>query len=359
MLLIIMSISVTLHSEATVAIDSTDNNRNWWHLFKENRLSMTDTTVQWPGFLKFCVDVYNWGDRTFNSYDSAYVVGTGRRWKARVASDNWVDSYALKLDGKMPMRMMSDIYCNAAGYLQYMAVSIGYTLDMSNIIGNQPANHKKMEFGFNCARFNINLYYHENTGGTYMRTFGHYNDGHLFRSAFPGLSLNKLRADGVFFFNNRRYSQGAAYNFSKFQLRSAGSWQIGFAYTDLNLALDFTKLEPKLVPYMKIPLQKYRFHYKSYCLLGGYGFNWVLNRHLLYNITALPAIGLTHCYEDSADGSANLFALGINGMTSLTYNLGDFFGCIIGRMNGNWYRSDKHSLFSSIENLSATVGVRF
>ena len=44
----------------------------------------------------------------------------------------------------MPMRLMGDIYCNLGAYLQYMAVSVGYSLDMSNIIGNKPILHKKM-----------------------------------------------------------------------------------------------------------------------------------------------------------------------------------------------------------------------
>ena len=88
----------------------------------------------------------------------------GRRWKARVVSDNWVDSYYLNIEKKMPVRMMSDLYCNAGAYIQYMAVSVGYSLDMSNIIEEQTIESQKLEFGFNCARFNAEFHYWENTG---------------------------------------------------------------------------------------------------------------------------------------------------------------------------------------------------
>ena len=39
-----------------------------------------DSVATWGRFPKFCVDVYRWGDRTFNSYDSTDVVGTGKKF---------------------------------------------------------------------------------------------------------------------------------------------------------------------------------------------------------------------------------------------------------------------------------------
>ena len=54
----------------------------WWNRLKGRNLDMKDSTVIYPRFLGFCVKVYNWADRTFNSYDTTYVAGTGKRWKA-------------------------------------------------------------------------------------------------------------------------------------------------------------------------------------------------------------------------------------------------------------------------------------
>ena len=115
----------------------------WWNLFKEGKLSMTDTTVIWPKFLKFCVDVYNWGDRTFNSYDPEYVIGTGKRWKVRIVSDNWLDSYALKLPQGINTTMSSDVYANLGAYIQYMAVSVGSSYDIQKLFNKKEPDHKK------------------------------------------------------------------------------------------------------------------------------------------------------------------------------------------------------------------------
>ncbi|MDE5796559.1 MAG: DUF4421 domain-containing protein, partial [Muribaculaceae bacterium] len=151
------------------------DSHNWWELLRHNQLNLNDSTVEWPRFLRFCLDVYKWGDVTFNSYDTTYVTGTGRRWKTRFTSENWADSYAMHIGKNMPIRMMGDIYSSIGAYLQYMAVSVGYSIDLTHLISNKPIDHKKFEFGFNCARFNIAMYYHENTGGTFMRKFGRYN----------------------------------------------------------------------------------------------------------------------------------------------------------------------------------------
>ena len=86
----------SLYADSIPAQDDAD--RNWWYLFKKGKLSMSDPTVQWPKFLGFCVKVYNWGDRVFSTTDPDYVVGTGKKWRARVINDNWANSYYMKIN---------------------------------------------------------------------------------------------------------------------------------------------------------------------------------------------------------------------------------------------------------------------
>ena len=332
----------------------------WWNLVKQGKLNMKDTTVIYPKFIKFCVEVYNWADETFNSYDPEYVEGTGKRWKVRLVNDNWVDSYSMTLPGNLHTWMMSNVYSNIGAYIQYMAVSVGSSYDIGKLFHHREPSHKKYEFGFNCARFNAELYYHENKGGTNLRKFGQYEDGKLFKEVFPGLRLYTLGFDAYYFFNNRRYSQGAAYNFSKIQKKSQGSFIGGFSFTNLKLSLDFNELPENLLPYLTISKDtQYLFHYNSYAVIFGYGFNWVIMPQLLFNVTALPSIGASHCYKDSLEGAKWLASLNIAGRISLTYNLGNYFFSIIGKMNGHWYKSAHHSLFNSIENFSANIGLRF
>ena len=43
-----------------------------------------DSIAEWGRFPRFCVDVYHWGDKFFNSYDSTYVVGTGYKFNVKL-----------------------------------------------------------------------------------------------------------------------------------------------------------------------------------------------------------------------------------------------------------------------------------
>lgn len=343
-----------------IPYDQSREQRWWWNRLKHHDLRMNDTTVIWPKFLQFCVNVYNWGDKFFNSYDPQYVVGTGKRWKVRLVSDNWLDSYAMRLPGQLNTTMSSNVYSNIGAYIQYMAVSVGSSIDFEKLFNHKEPQHKKFEFGFICALFNAELYYHENLGGVNIRKFGDINDGKLIKEYFPGVSMRSVGFDIYYFFNNKKYSQGAAYNFAKYQLKSQGSFMAGLAITNQRLYFDFTKLPEKLIE--RLPdddILNYYFHYNSYAILAGYGYNWVIAPKLLFNATVMPSIGFSHYYEDSLEGDKYLISLNIQGRISLTYNLGNYYFGIFGKMNGHYYKQAKLSLFSSIENFSAQVGLRF
>ena len=332
----------------------------WWNLVKKGKLNMKDTTVIYPKFIKFCVDVYNWADVTFNSYNPEYVEGTGKRWKVRLVNDNWVDSYSMTLPKGLHTWMQSNLYSNIGAYIQYMAVSVGSSYDIGKLFKKHEPTHKKYEFGFNCARFNAEIYYHENTGGTFIRRFGKYDGGKIIKEDFPGVQLYNFGIDAYYFFNNRKYSQGAAYNFSKFQKKSQGSFLIGFSYANLKLTFDFDKLPENLMPYLTIPVDThYLFHYNSYAIIFGYGYNWVILPQLLFNISAMPSIGASYSYRDSLEGKRWLASFNVAGRMSLTYNLGNYFFCLMGKMTGHWYKSKTHSMYSAIENFSLNVGLRF
>ena len=332
----------------------------WWTLFKENRLNLRDTSVVYPKFVKFCVDVYNWGDRTFNTFDPEYVQSTGKRWKVRIVSDNWLDSYAMRFPNHLRALMSSDVYANIGAYIQYMAVSVGSSYDVNKLFKKHQPSHKKYEFGFICALFNAELYYHENQGGTNIKRLGDFHEKTDGKAIFPGLRLYTLGFDAYYFFNNKKYSQGAAYNFAKYQMKSQGSFMLGFSFTNQKLHFDFSELPDNLKQYWSSSLStNYYYHYNSYCILFGYGYNWVLAPKLLFNATLMPSVGLSRFYEDSFDGDKIMASLNISGRISLTYNLGNYFFGLFGKMKGQWYQSGHQSLFSSIENFSAYVGLRF
>ena len=336
------------------------DNPNWWiNRIRSGTHSMADTTVIYPRFVGFCVDVYNWANKAFNYYDSEYVEGTGKRWKARLVNDNWFDSYAMDFKGDVPIWMVSEPYCNLGFYLQYMAVSLGYSLDMSHVIGNRPLLHKRFDFAFTCARFFAEGYYSENTGGTYLRRFGDYNDRKLFKMHISGVSFTSYGVNAYYFFNNSRYSQGCVYGFSNLQKKSAGSFIAGISISNHRVNVDFSSLPADMLQYLKSNHTKFRFHYNDYSFIIGYGYNLVFAQKFVFNVTATPSIGFKHSMADSSDGKHNKFTLNVLGRMGLVYNVSDFFFGLTGKIDGHWFRGSHYNFFHSVETISLSTGVRF
>lgn len=336
----------------------TDPNRDWLHLALKGYFNPKDTTVRYSKFMKLFNAVYNWGDRVFNSYDSTYVAGFGKNWKARLAFEAWTDSYNMRVDNTS-MLFLSEPYTTLGAYLHFMAVSVGYKIDLGKTFRSKPVRHTKFEFGFNCARFYAEFDYNSNTGGTYIRRFGNYKNKKFVREFFPGVKNSVLNFSIYYFFNNRKYANGAAYNFSRLQKKSAGSFLLGFNHCYQHTEINFATLPEDMLPYLTFNTTRYNFRYHEFCLMLGYGYNWVLNKHLLFNATLQPSIGVTRGYEDSYDGTKLMLALNGNGRVSLTYNLKDFFTCLILKSNIQWYNSDRLSLFTGIHNFQLSVGYRF
>ena len=145
--------------------DTTRNKGYWWRALKHGKVNFKDSTMGYPKFVMFCYKTYIWGDRTFNSYDSAYVKPTGKNWKLILKSDNWVDSYIGRPFQDVKMIMNSNLVSNIGVSLSFMAVSVGYSVNVSNLLhGSNQSN--KVDFSFTCARFTADAYYWENSNET-------------------------------------------------------------------------------------------------------------------------------------------------------------------------------------------------
>ena len=336
---------------------------NWWtNRIRSRTFNIGDSTVIYPKFVQFCVNVYNWGDKFFNSYDSEYVVGTGKKWKAMVKWSNWTDSYAMTLH-KTHIRMLSNVYSNVGPYVSFMAVSVGYEANLNRLISHIPARQKRWEFNFSTSLFWVNGYYTSNRDGTIIRNFGSYRDadGHSWiNQKFPNLQLRNYGVDVYYFFNHKRYSQGAAYSFSKYQLKSQGSLLLGFSFSHQYIDMDFSSLPGAMLNTLpQGSLMHYTFSYNDYCVMLGYGLNIVPGKHWLLNITALPNIGIKHCMPETTGGHREMFSMNVRGDTSAVYNLGGFFMGIFGHVDLHWFNTSRLSFINAVVSFGTQVGFRF
>ena len=82
--------------------DTIRDNGYWWRAMKHGKVDLDGGSIDYPAFIDFCWKVYKWGDKAFNSYDTAYVVSTGKNWKFMFKSNNWSDNYTGE-----PMRVVN------------------------------------------------------------------------------------------------------------------------------------------------------------------------------------------------------------------------------------------------------------
>ena len=336
--------------------DTTHNKGYWWRALKHGKVNFKDSTMGYPKFVMFCYKTYVWGDRTFNSYDSAYVKSTGKNWKLILKSDNWVDSYIGRPFKDVKMVMNSNLVSNIGLSLSFMAVSLGYSVNVSNLIhGSNLSN--KVDFSFTCARFTADAYYWENSNETNVIYTDKTHDRYKIKQS--GLTRKAMGVTAYYFFNNRRYAQAAAYCFSKYQKRSAGSWLAGVSLQHFDVKYDKDQLPEEAQGYVISDASMTRILYNDYCVLFGYGHNWVLGRKWLLNTTVTPYLGYRYNHFHDNGNMSSAVSLNLRIRTAAVYNLKNYFMGIQGFADHHRYKSKNSRLVNSTIDFTALVGIRF
>ena len=331
-----------------------------WAMLSGNYNSR-DESIIYPGFVGFCVDVYNWADKTFNTFDSNYVVGTGKSWKLDLKSENWLDSYYLNMPNGLKTGMSSNLKSNIGINISLWGIGVGYAYNIDKLLGGEPLKQKKWDFQFNCALFSLEAFYTRNTGATNLTRVGNFSYYNIFDAdyRFSGLTLESYGANLYYFVNNKKYSQSAAYSCSKFQKKSAGSMIAGISFSRHDVEIDFNKLPEDKVPMIPEYMRKYHIKYNDYCVMVGYGYNWAINKNWLFNVTAIPCLGYNHSLNDSQIDNKNMISLDMIAKMALVYNHKNFFYSVKGKLASYYFNGVRDNFFNSNKNVSFVVGYRF
>jgi len=349
--------------------DTAQLHGNWVQQLIQTGFHINDPRIRYPKFANFCRKVYNWGDKTFNSYDSDYVVGTGKNWKVIVDATGSMQSYGYLVDGLINdsdtktferVSMRSNIGYDLGVRLNFMAISIGYTWNMNKLIGHNDAPRSGFNFSFTCARFSAEILSQTTQGNTFIDRFGRYMNGHRVHIPLDNTRRTTQVFNAFYFLNHRRYSQAAAYCYSKYQKRSAGSWIVGARYARQKVNIDFSGLpadvlvwKPESLPYNNT----YNFH--DICIQGGYAYNAVMPHNWLFNITALPGIGYRRSLTTSKSSVSEMVATNLDGRMSLVYNHRALFLNLTVKATASFLFNKGYSFFMSSQQASLIVGARF
>lgn len=332
--------------------------RNWVRQLVSTGFHINDPSIRYPGFARWLVKVYNWGDRTFNSYDDDYVVGTGKNWKAYMKNDMWMRTYVMHFKDNSLLHISSKLYDDLGFNLCFMALSVGYTFNVNQLLGDNSVRHR-LDFSFTSSLFSASFTSQMADGGAIIRKFGDFKGGKRLNYEFNDIHVDNRNFDIYYFFNHDHYSQAAAYCYSKYQLKSAGSWVIGFNYLRQHIDMNFEKLPLAMLDAIPSLDHEYRFSHTDYNVLWGYAHNWVLKpKTLLINITVLPSIGYKHTSESSSS-IRDLVSTNIEGLGAIVYNRDAMFATLSGRFNGYLNFGKSYTFFNSTQILTASFGVRF
>ncbi len=325
----------TLKADTKSQADTVALTGNWVNQLWQTGFHINDPRISYPRFPKFCLKVYNWGDRVFNHYDPAYVRSTGKNWKLTLDATGSMQSYGYLFDlpgqktGEGKIRVRSNIGYDAGVHLSFMAVSIGYTWNMNKLTGHNDSPRSTFNFSFTCARFSAELLSQKTQGNTVIEKFGHYNEGKRVNIPLDNTRRNTFLINAFYFLNHSRYSQAAAYCFSKYQLRSAGSWLVGF-----------------------------NFH--NFTAQAGYAYNAVMPHNWLFNITLLPGAGYRRSLiKADKRPLQEMLSAGLDGRMSVVYNHRALFLNLTVKANASFLFNSDYSFFMSSEQATFIFGVRF
>lgn len=321
-----------------------------------------DSIAAMGKFPRFCVNTYRWGDKFFNGYDTTYVAGTGYKWNAKLRTESWTDYYNLRFDNGTELSMISDPSTSVGLYLTYMAVSVGYDMNMSKYFNGKEEARRRWTFGFNCMLFSANLYFVQNDVGTSISSFKPLGGDRSHPDVeYKGINNTNWGFDIAYFFTHRRYSHAAAFNFSRIQKISGGSFLAGFSFNRLKYDFDFDPLPDDIRNALpdNIPDNHYVVNTHNYILSGGYGYNWVFARHWLLGASGSLMYGLSDGYYEDTTNKKTTFTAMTRAELSVVWNNRHWFAGIIGNVRIGMVRDHKRSMASSVINMEVSLGYRF
>lgn len=175
----------------------------------------------------------------------------------------------------------------------YRGIGVGLAINPAKLKGI----YKDYEFNFNyySNRLSIDASYQRSTslaGDIERNGLQHMKSGDV--------TLKVLNLAGYYTFNHRRFSFPAAFTQSYIQLRSAGSWLVGFSYQGGSIRTnDELRAKNPNAPDVRIDVGHFGIG-------GGYGYNLVLGKKWLLHISALPAFVIYNRNKFTVNGERKI-----------------------------------------------------
>lgn len=249
-----------------------------------------------------------WGDSLLaakynkKSFDTAYITRPDARWTIKLRgniSNAVLETTARDAQGvEHNTRLHSEVRGTVSMAVAYRGMALGLAVNPAKLAGKS----KDYEFNLNSYgnRFGFDIVY------VASNTFrGRQNVGDVRYDIDKGyVSQKALNLNFYYAFNYRKFSFPAAFSQSYIQRRSAGSWMVGASF-------DGSETKVKGVSEGEAGgmalLSPMTIRMNEFAIGGGYGYNLVVGKHLLFHLSALPTFTVySHDYTKTDAGKERM-----------------------------------------------------
>lgn len=234
----------------------------------------------------------------------------------------------------------------------YRGFAASYSINPSKLRGFY--DDYELNFNIYSSRFCIDASYQHSTSLSGNMTFG---DG-TFRMESGDADMKVFNITGYYVFNHRRYSVSAAFNQSYIQRRSAGSWLAGLSYQGGSVRTSDEKRE------QSTDADNVSIRVSHIGIGGGYGYNLVLGRKWLLNLSLLPTFVVYNrnkltINDESQHAGRMRFNMLFNERAAVVYNFSSrYFAGLNAVANNSLFVDDAVTVHQNKWVARAFVGIR-
>lgn len=324
---------------------------------EERYFTVADTIGHeaWDG----AVTGYNWFERIFNNYNPEYVASVPGKFKVKLYSHDWLETYRLNFHEGGHMNLRSDLVTNVGVELSYWIFSLAYDMNLNKYYDGFERHQKKFNFGLHTGLINFDVFIENNNLTALVTDFNTPSVDYPDAVRFNGVTTDRWGIEGYYFLNHRKYSQPAAFDYTRLQTRSAGSFYFGMAYREQTYKFDFSSLPDEITGNLPEELQDHTYRAKvhNFFLIPGYGFNWALGKHWLLAVSESPYIGFffgrINYFNRSRVSLTNLLRIGA------VYNMKKMFVGLQGSLYTSRTKDPGIAMWGNVIKTELSIGYRF
>lgn len=240
----------------------------------------------------------------FSDLDTTYIEPNFYNYAAMGQHSTFLQVYRLKAQDEMghiqSLQFTPKANQSIGPYFGWRWIFLGYTFDIGK--RTKVGSATELSLSLYSSMLGCDLMYIRNKDNFFLnriRGFGDYDD--KFRPVhFSGLTTKTMGLNAYYVLNHRKFSYPAAFAQSTVQLKSCGSWILGFRFDAQDWSINHNKLPAYLLspnqemdsPGLLDEMRVSNINYRNYSLSVGYAYNWVIVPRLIFSISLMPSIGV-------------------------------------------------------------------